>query len=175
MRRAQCEYLIFAPLVLSWWLRGWGWSHLKSQSLTCAVFDAALNWVRQLLEHLYRVFHIAVWLHQSAVVGFQISQENWAEAALPLITYTWTSLLAFLQWSEAYPDSRGECIFHLSKNHTVRRAGGMGYIDKATFGKYNLPQVSFHLRLIPLLSRSLSHSFVCNRCSLNVQEIKLLN
>lgn len=51
----------------------------------------------------------------------------------------------------------------------------MSYINEAIIGKCNLSQVSFHHRLILLLSRPLSHSFVCNRCSINVQEIELLN
>lgn len=51
----------------------------------------------------------------------------------------------------------------------------MRYINEAIFGKYILPQVRFHLRLILLLSRPLSLSFVYSRYSTSVQEIELLN
>lgn len=51
----------------------------------------------------------------------------------------------------------------------------MGYINEAIFGKYILPQVRFLLRLILLLSRPLSLSFVYSRYSTSVQEIELLN
>lgn len=54
-------------------------------------------------------------------------------------------MVSFVQWSQAYPDSRGKMYIPAHKNHIVRRACLMGYINEAVFGKYYLPQVSFHL------------------------------
>ena len=125
--------------------------------------------MRWRLGHLHMVFPCSCLASSSVVVGFQASQENYAEAVFSFKTYPWMPHNIIVAVAMGLPRFKGkECIPCLSKVTLLSRLCGISYMGEAIFGKYNLLQVSFYFRSIALLSRRLFPIFVYSRCSINV-------